>query len=198
MAPLTIMRLRSSSIRTTSRFWMVLRHRAHMAGHLLALEHPPRSLVLADGAGHAMGLGIAVGGVLAAEMVPLDGAGKALSDGGAGDVHMLPGRETGHGDLGTGLIVLKLGGIVETVLEQALAGSVIGVLTGQRLARRLAGFAHRDLDGRVAVLVRRALAGHAVRIRLNHGDGHTGPFLRKQARHSPLLADQTNIHAGGS
>ena len=156
---------------------------------LLALENAPGRLVLADGAGHAVRLGIAVGGVLPVEMVALDGARIALAYCGAGHVHMLALGEQADADFRAGLIGLELGGIVEAVLEEALAGGLIGILAGQRLARRLARLAHGNLHGRVAVLGRRALAGHAIRARLDHGDGHTGPLLREQARHSSLLAD---------
>ena len=134
-------------------------------------------------------LGIAVGGVLAVEVVALDGAGEALADGGSGYVHALTGRKNAHGKFGAGLVFLKHGGIVHAMLIQALAGRLAGILTGERFSGGLAGRAHRHLQGGVAVLFRKAMASDAVGVGLDHGDGHTGPLLRKQARHSSLLAD---------
>src|SRR5258706_9758248 len=55
-------------------------HVAHVARHALAPEDVRRALVLAGGAGHAVGNRVAVRGVLAAEVVALDDAGEALAD----------------------------------------------------------------------------------------------------------------------
>src|SRR5690606_41799463 len=51
----------------------------HVAGHLLALENATRGLVLTNRAGGAVGQGVAVGGILHAEVPALDDALKALA-----------------------------------------------------------------------------------------------------------------------
>src|SRR5690606_40243305 len=72
-------------------------HVTHVTGHALALEHPPRRLALTDGTRHAVRNRVTVGSVLRAELVPLDGAGKALALGRACDVHLVTRLE--HVDL---------------------------------------------------------------------------------------------------
>src|SRR5699024_12479429 len=69
---------------------------AHVTGHLLAPQHMPRRLVLADGTRRTMRLGIAMGGALTAEIMPLDRAGIALADGTTDDINVLPHLEAGH------------------------------------------------------------------------------------------------------
>ena len=145
---MTIIRLRCSSIRTTSRFWVVLRTAPMWPDIFLPLNTRPGVWFWPMGAGHAMGLGIAVGGVLAVEVVALDGAGEALADGGSGYVHALTGRKNAHGKFGAGLVFLKHGGIVHAMLIQALAGRLAGILTGERFSRGLAGRAHPPPAGR--------------------------------------------------
>ena len=86
-APLTSRRFLSLSTRTTSRFWVVTLHIAEMTGHLLAFEDPARCLALADRARRPVRNGVAVGGVLTAEVPALDGACVALTLGYAAHIH---------------------------------------------------------------------------------------------------------------
>ena len=73
---------------------------AHVAGHLLALEHLAGVLTLAGRTVGAVGDRDAVGGAHAAEVPPLHRPREALADGEAGDVDLLArqvviGRELG-------------------------------------------------------------------------------------------------------
>src|SRR5690554_179015 len=62
---------------------------AHVTGHLLALEYATRGLALANGTWNTVGYGVAVSGILSAEVPALDGTGKALTFGLTGNVYFL-------------------------------------------------------------------------------------------------------------
>src|SRR6185312_12973439 len=62
---------------------------AHVAGHLLALEHLAGVLALAGRTMRTVRHGHAVRGAQAAEVVALHAAGKALADRGTGDIDAL-------------------------------------------------------------------------------------------------------------
>jgi hypothetical protein len=74
-------------------------HRAHVAGHLLALEHLAGVLALAGRAVAAVADRDTVRRAQAAEVVPLHGAGEALADARARDVDELAGEVVVGGDL---------------------------------------------------------------------------------------------------
>ena len=99
-APSTMIRPRRTSVLTIFRFWVVTRVVAHVAGHLLALEHLAGVLALAGRTVGAMRHRVAVGGAAAAEMVALDDALKALAVRRAGHVDELADDEVVGGELG--------------------------------------------------------------------------------------------------
>ena len=93
-APRTSSSWRASSMRTTSRFCVVVGLVAEVARHVLAREHAARVLRHRDRARHVVRTAVAVRRALRAEVVALDGAGEALADRGALHVDLLARRRT--------------------------------------------------------------------------------------------------------
>ena len=169
---------------------------AHVAGHAPALEYAARRLTLADGARRAVRQGHAVGRGHTTEVVTLHGAGEALADGGAGDVHLFAFLEEVGLDLGAGLEFIGVG-IGKAKLHQRLAGSDVGagVMARQRLRIQLrAARAVGDLHGAIAVFVLRLHLRDAVRQNLDHGHRHSLAGVGENARHAGLAADQSDSH----
>ena len=99
-APRIRIRPRSASVETTSTFCVVTRVVAHVAGHLLALEHLAGVLALAGRTVRAVRHRVTVGRAAAAEIVALDDALETLADRRAGHVDLLAGDEMLDRDLG--------------------------------------------------------------------------------------------------
>ena len=98
-APWIRIRPRSTSVETTSTFCVVTRV-AHVAGHLLALEHLARVLALTGRTVRTVRHRDTVRGTQTTEVVALHGAGKTLADRSAGDVDQLAVDEVVGVDLG--------------------------------------------------------------------------------------------------
>src|SRR5690606_4124219 len=163
---------------------------AHAARHSHALEHPSRCGAGADRAGGAVLLVVAVGSALTGEVVALHDAGEAFALGGAGHVGLLAGLEhVGHGDL---LAELEPGHVGDPDLEQGPTRrhAGLGVVALQGLVDPVGvGFTERDLDGGVAVLLRRLDLDDAHRSCLDDGDGARLGVLVEDLGHAQLLTD---------
>src|SRR6056297_393021 len=172
---------------------------AHVAGHLLALEHASGRLALANGTRRTMRQRVAVRGVLHPEIMALDDAGKTLALAGAGHVDHLTVREAFDRDFAADfeLAFFTLVFSVEAEFPQTLTrldagGAVVtsrGLVDQRRTAR-----ARRDLDGCIAIAVKLANLGDPVRIRLHHRDGHGRAVLDEDAGHPSFSSYDTNCH----
>src|SRR5690606_28443129 len=157
--------------------------------HALAGEDAARVLRLADRAGHAVRTRVTVRRALRAEVVTLDRAGKALTDGGARNVDLLAGFEQGfHGNDGARGEFGQTGRIQAEFFQDAAGFSAgFGVVAGLRLGHtRGTTGAISHLDRGVTVGFQRLDLGHAVVRHVQHGhrDGFT--FLGKNAGHADL------------
>jgi hypothetical protein len=72
---------------------------AVLTRHALALEHATRGLALTDGTRRTVRQRVAVGVVLAPEVVPTDATGEAATLGDAANIHLLSGLEQRDTDL---------------------------------------------------------------------------------------------------
>src|SRR5215510_4137151 len=167
---------------------------AHVAGHLLVLEGLARILAAAGRAMRAVRDRHAVGGAQAAEIPALHRAGKALADGGAGDVDELPDNEMVGGDLSADrdqlfLLNAELG---ELALGLDLRGreiAAVGFVHVVALAR-----ARAKLNRHVAVLVLGAMRNHLAVGEAEHRHRHMLAAVGKDARHPDLLCDDPGAH----
>ncbi len=134
--------------------------------------------------------------VAAGEAVPLHDARVALADARAGDVHVLPGLEDVHLDLGAGLQLRALA-LGEAEFDEALARqhARLGEMRGDRLGQPgSAAGAECDLDGPVA-FGRRVLDLHdAIRQRLDDRHRQGVACVGENPSHAGLAADQTYGH----
>ena len=169
-------------------------HHAHVTRHALALEHAARRLALADGARGTMRQRDTVGGMVAGEVVPLHGAGKALADGGAGHVDDFADLETVDLELGAFLQVRTLTlGEAEFHQAAARAHRRLRQVAGGRLGEQLGALgAEGDLHGPVAVDFLGLKLGHAIGQYFDDGHRHGFAGVRKHPRHPRLATDQTN------
>src|SRR6266550_4389983 len=162
---------------------------AHAAGHLDALEHARRCRRRADRARLA-DVVRAVRHRPAREVVPLDRALEALADADPGDLHLVPGLErldghrlADHGFRGSAEldeVPVRLDAVLLQVPELAL----------RELPLR--DRVERELDGLVAVLLRRLHLDDRTRARLDHGHWRDDPGLRvEDLRHSHLFAQDS-------
>ena len=121
----------------------------------------------------------------------LDGACETLTDGGAGHVDLLAGREHVGAENGAGL---EFGNLVFVDMElfqrSSCFNTSLSKLAGERLvdARGLLG-AERDLNSIVAVGFNRLDAGNTVAGHVEHRHGNGLAVLFKDARHADLTAD---------
>src|SRR5690606_20179375 len=69
---------------------------AHMTGHALTRENATRILCHTNRTRHVMRTAITVRSALRAEVVTLDGAGEALTDGGTTHIHLLTDGKNRH------------------------------------------------------------------------------------------------------
>src|SRR3954466_12251891 len=170
---------------------------AEVAGHALAAEDMPRTLVLAGRSGRLVRDRVAVRRALRMEVVAADYAGEALAERHALHVDSLPGLEDyADVELGAGLEVrqlLRLG--AEFAQRMARLDARLGEMTGQRLldARR-AALAERHLHGGIAVGLRGLDLGDAVVRHVDHRHGQRRAVLGKDACHADLAADQSDAH----
>src|SRR5690606_32002104 len=162
---------------------------AQVARHLLAREHAPRRLALADRARRPVRHGVTVRHVLLREVVALDHAGVTLALRRAGDVDELPGREEIDLDLGAGGVLRAFA--VEAELDEPaarldlVAREVTGL--GLRQARGRDG-ADRHLDRAVTVALRRADARHPIGKGLDYADRDRLTGLGENAGHAAFSA----------
>src|SRR5690606_30586809 len=128
---------------------------AHVAGHLLAREHATRGLTLTDRARGTVRQRVTVGGITHGEAVPLDGAGKTLALGHAGDIDHLTDAEQVSLDLRADAVVADLAlGDPELPQPTTCLDLGLGKVAGKRLVdQRSALGAGGDLDGGVAVVL---------------------------------------------
>ncbi len=167
-----------------------------MAGHALALEHASRGLALADRARRAVEQRGAVRSRATREVVPLDGAGEALADGGAGHVDGLALGEHVDLELGAGgEFGAFASGEAEFDERFARLDLRLGEVTrgGTRDARRLL-VAERHLDGAIAIALDTLDLGDAVGQSFDHRHRDRFARVREDARHAGLAANQTDRH----
>ena len=165
--------------------------RAHVAGHLLALEHLARILALAGRTVRAVRYGVAVGRAAAAEVVALDDALEALTGRGAGHVDLLAGNEMIDSDLGADIEQVVVGHAELGELGLRLDGSA-GEMAAHRLRRVLdLGQADTELNGGVAILLFRALRHDLAVLHAQNGDRNMLAGVVVDAGHSQLLCDYT-------
>src|SRR5690606_26118286 len=167
-----------------------LTHVTHVAGHLLALEHAPRRLPLADRTRRAMRQRVAVRGITHGEAPALDRALEALALGHAGDIDHLADLEQVHLQLAADFVVAD-GVIGDAELPQATPRFDLRlcVVSGQRLADQRGAFAADiNLDGVVAIVFRGVHLVDPVRARLDQGHGHGATIVREHPAHSGLAA----------
>ena len=174
-----------------------LGHVAQVAGHALAREHAARVLRHRDRARHVVRTAVAVRRALRAEVVALDGAGVALTDGRALYVDQLARGEQRHRN---GRASLILGGDVgfdaEFLEDFTGFDTCLGEVTGFRLGHaRSFARTERHLDGAVAVGLLGLDLGHAVvgHVQHRHRDGIA--IVREDAHHAHLAAQQTETVA---
>ena len=169
-------------------------HVAHVAGHLLALEHLAGVLALTGRAVAAVADRHAVRGAQAAEVPALHGALEALALVGAGHVDELTGDEVVGGDLGADLdhVVGADPELDQLALRLDLGdGEVLPLGLGE--ARRLAR-AGTELQRGVAVLVVGAVSDDLTVVELQHGHGDVLPGIREDAGHAHLLCNHSGAH----
>src|SRR3954463_8692286 len=170
---------------------------AEVAGHALAAEDMPRTLVLAGRSGRLVRDRVAVRRALRMEVVAADHAGEALAEGHALHVDSLAGLEDyADVELGARLEVrqlLRLG--AEFAQRMARLDARLGEMTGQRLldARR-AALAERHLHGGIAVGLGGLDLGDAVVRHVDHRHRQRRAVLGKDACHADLAADQSDAH----
>src|SRR6185369_16073701 len=167
---------------------------AHMAGHLLVLEHAARILAVA---GRTMGTVAdrdAVRRAHAAEAPALHGARKALALGVAAHVDQLAGDEMvgrnlcadieqrilGHPEFDEERLGLNLG-------LREMAALRLGDILGFRDART-------QLNGYIAVAVQFATRDDLIAFKRQDGDGHMAAVVLKQAGHPDFFSDHAGAH----
>src|SRR6185503_20081 len=167
---------------------------AHVAGHLLALEHLAGVLALAGRAVRAVRHGHAVRGAQAAEVPALHAAGETLTDRGPGDVDELAlGEVVG---LHRGAHLDEVLGIDAELGDLPLGlnlgdGELAAISLGDILGLDGAG---AELQRGVTVLLSRALAHHLAVHEAEHRHGDVRAVILEDAGHPQLLCDQTRTH----
>ena len=130
------------------------------------------------------------------EVVALHGAGKALADGGAGDIDQLAGLEDLGREFGAGL---RVGGFAsdEPELDQRATwlDLGLGVVAVEGLAIQLrATLAVGDLHGAIAVHRLALHLGDAIGEHFDDRDGHGFAGFCEDSRHAAFAADQSDSH----
>src|SRR5690606_15917711 len=108
-------------------------HRTEVTRHALAREDPTRILRHADRTRHVVRTRVTVRSTARVEVVALDGAGKALADGGALHIHLLTRLEHRDCDDRTGLQRLELRSLdAEFANDAARLDTRLGEMSGTR------------------------------------------------------------------
>src|SRR5690606_17132256 len=167
---------------------------AHVTGHLLALEYATRGLALANGTWNTVGYGVAVSGILSAEIPALDGTGKALTFGLTGNVYFLARFENAYGDFCTSF---EFSTVFQAEFAYAATCSSIGFgkMPGHRLADATgATLTHGDLNSLIAVRIKGLYLSDTVRFDFNHRNRNGNTIFSENAGHTAFPADYTNSH----
>ena len=172
---------------------------AHMAGHLLALEHAARILAVTRRTVRTVAERNAVRGAKTTEAPTLHGAGEALALRVTGDVDLLACDEMFGGDACTDRQkpVFALNAEFRDLHLQA------DIRLGEGFALRLVdvlllGFTRAELDSEIAITVARAVSGNLAVLKSENGHGNVTSILLEQAGHPDFLCDHAGAHRQNS
>jgi len=164
---------------------------AHVAGHLLALEHLAGVLALAGRTVRTVRDRVTVRRAATTHVVTLDDALETLADRRARHIDLLAGDKVLDGDLGADIDHVVGRDAELGNLRLRLDGSG-REMAAHRLRRVLhLGEANAELNGGVAILLLRALRHDLAVLHLENGDGNMFPGIVIDAGHSHLLCNHT-------
>src|SRR5208283_5347734 len=170
---------------------------AHLPRHLVTLEDPSGGRVLAYRAAVPEKLMGAMPSGRARELVSLDDACKALSNGNSGDVDKISRLKQVYGNSATRLVLAYLFGAEAELLEPRHGWQVCLLeMAGPRLIdpRNLGDLLEPELQRGVSIRFYRLLLHDRAWPRLYNGNGDHCAILPEYLRHPELLPDQSDTH----
>jgi hypothetical protein len=166
---------------------------AHVPGHARVLEDAPRRRTGANRTGSAVVVR-AVGLWATPEVMPGNDAGEALALAHPGHVDQLPRLEQAHVDLLTDAVLVHR---VDPHLAHGAQPLVLAIQLLELASHRLGDALCRpaaELQGGIAVLLRRPEPRHGVRGSLDDAHRHDASVVAEDARHPDLSPDQSCRH----
>ena len=167
---------------------------AEMASHLLVLERLARILPVTRGTVRPVRDGHTVRRLQAAEVPALHAAGEALALGHAADVHHLADDEmrSGQGLARLQRCIRRDAELAKPHLRLHLQPGIVPLVRVGDILHL--GLAPAELDGAVAVPLRRPDLDYLHLVQVQHGDGDVRAVLFEQPGHAQLLGDQAGAH----